>query len=357
MHSAKGLEWPIVIPINSPTALDEHLQFLHRRSDDTVHFKLLGEAGPHYELVKTDERDQIRRERIRLWYVALTRACDLLLLPRQSERAPTDWLSLLDPRLEELPSFDGSGLSEDLPQGGEQPENEQDEVKWKEEAATIAATRRTITWRSPSRHESFPNQEPAPSEEEIYTDTTSLGETLPATSEPALPSGTIQGGRERGLVLHKLLEEILTGEATEEGGALESRATVLLAQLGVPVVDRPEDGPCAPEIAATAARALLIPEVAALRTRLLPEMTIFSAESTSTGTAYIGGVADALAVNPDGTIDVIIDWKSDVNPTENEISLYRRQVQDYLDATSGREGMLVFATSGKVLKIDGPISG
>src|ERR1700719_3264292 len=80
MHSAKGLEWPIVIPINSPTMLDDDMKFLHRRSDNTVHFKLLSEAGPHYDMVKNDERDQLRRERIRLWYVALTRACDLLLL-------------------------------------------------------------------------------------------------------------------------------------------------------------------------------------------------------------------------------------------------------------------------------------
>jgi hypothetical protein len=82
-------------------------------------------------------------------------------------------------RLEELPTFDGSGLSDDLPQVPEQPENQQDEAQWKKEAAKIAATRRRITWRSPSRHESFPNQEPAPLEEELYTDTASLGETFP----------------------------------------------------------------------------------------------------------------------------------------------------------------------------------
>jgi ATP-dependent exoDNAse (exonuclease V) beta subunit len=44
MHLAKGLEWPIVIPINSPTELYDDTSFLHRRSDDTVHFKLLDQA-------------------------------------------------------------------------------------------------------------------------------------------------------------------------------------------------------------------------------------------------------------------------------------------------------------------------
>ena len=31
MHSAKGLEWPIVIPINSTTALWSDSSFLYRR--------------------------------------------------------------------------------------------------------------------------------------------------------------------------------------------------------------------------------------------------------------------------------------------------------------------------------------
>ncbi|MEK4031788.1 UvrD-helicase domain-containing protein [Methylocystis sp. IM2] len=103
IHSSKGLEWPIVIPVNSPTELDENLTFLHRRSDDTAHFKLLGRAPPAYEVVKNEERNQLRRERVRLWYVASTRACDLLLLPRQSERSPSDWFSLLGARLDEFP--------------------------------------------------------------------------------------------------------------------------------------------------------------------------------------------------------------------------------------------------------------
>jgi exodeoxyribonuclease-5 len=44
-----------------------------------VHFKILDQAPADYETVKSAERDQLRRERVRLWYVAITRACDLLL--------------------------------------------------------------------------------------------------------------------------------------------------------------------------------------------------------------------------------------------------------------------------------------
>jgi ATP-dependent exoDNAse (exonuclease V) beta subunit len=98
-----------VIPINSPTELYNDASFLHRRSDDTVHFRLLDQASAEYEQVKVAERDQLRRERVRLWYVAVTRACDLLLLPRQSERKGNDWMSIVDLRLEDLPTFSGLG--------------------------------------------------------------------------------------------------------------------------------------------------------------------------------------------------------------------------------------------------------
>jgi len=127
---------------------------------------------------------------------------------------------------------------------------------WRAEAATIAAMRRTIVWRSPSRHEAVVGEQAVPSEEEIFTDAAALGESLPADAGPALPRGTIQGGRERGLVLlHKLLEEVLTGETAESLGALEVRARSLLAELGVAECESPADGPHPAEIATSTLRA------------------------------------------------------------------------------------------------------
>ena len=84
IHSAKGLEWPIVIPINSTTVPRVDQSFLYRRRDDSVHFKVFGFPSPDYDHVCQEEAEELRRERVRLWYVALTRARDLLLLPRQT---------------------------------------------------------------------------------------------------------------------------------------------------------------------------------------------------------------------------------------------------------------------------------
>jgi ATP-dependent exoDNAse (exonuclease V) beta subunit len=195
-----------------------------------VHFKLLDQATADYELVKTAERDQLRRERVRLWYVAITRACDLLLLPRQSGRKGYDWMSIVDLRLADLPTFDHRAIAytSDLPVV-EEPENNQDQTTWRGEIATIAAARRSIVWRSPSRHE-MPSDAPPPLDrDEIFADAGALSQQLPNASDNAAAARAIRGGRERGLVVHKLLEEVLTGETSDYADALEIRARALLA--------------------------------------------------------------------------------------------------------------------------------
>jgi ATP-dependent exoDNAse (exonuclease V) beta subunit len=352
MHLAKGLEWPIVIPINSPTELYDDTSFLHRRSDDTVHFKLLDQAPADYDAVKTAERDQLRRERVRLWYVAITRACDLLLLPRHTERKGNDWMSIVDLKLDDLPAFDPRAIvyAPELPDAAE-PRNSQDETTWRSEAATIAATRRSIVWRSPSRHEMPHDAAPPAERDEIFADAAALSDELPREPDNSAVATTIRGGRERGLVVHKLLEEVLTGETADQAEALENRARALLDQLGVPDAARPEDGPHAPELAATTLRALAIPEIAACRSRLVPELTVFSAQADDDRTTYVGGVADALAYLPLGIIDLVIDWKTDVSPSVQQIDLYRAQMRDYLAATGAAEGLLVFVTTGQLVRV------
>jgi hypothetical protein len=120
----------------------------------------------------------------------------------------------------------------------------------------------------------------------------------------------------------------------------------LLAQLGITEAARPEDGPHAPELAATTLRALAIPEIAECRSRLLPEMTVFSAQADDDRTIYVGGIADAVAYQPTGAIDLVVDWKTDINPSAQQIELYREQLGDYLVATGAPEGLLVFVTTG-----------
>jgi ATP-dependent exoDNAse (exonuclease V) beta subunit len=185
----------------------------------------------------------------------------------------------------------------------------------------------------------------------VFVGEGALSESIPAETQRDDERSAVKGGRERGLVVHKLLEEVLTGETGEDTETLESRARTLLSELGVAEAKRAEDGPHAPELAASVRRALGIPEVAALRHRLLPEMTVLSAEPAGQGTIYVGGVADAVAFDGGNNVDVVVDWKSDVEPATAVVDLYREQVRDYLAATGGKEGLLVFVTSGRVERV------
>ena len=80
-------------------------------------------------------------------------------------------------------------------------------------------------------------------------------------------------------------------------------------------------------------------------------MTVFSAEPAGQASIYVGGVADALALDANNNIEVVIDWKSDVEPTAEVTKLYREQVRDYLAATGGKYGLLVFVTTCRIERV------
>ena len=345
MHSAKGLEWPIVIPINSTTAPWSDTSFLYQRRDDSVHFRIFGFPSLDYETVRQKETEELRLERIRLWYVALTRARDLLLLPRQSERIGGDWFSLINIDIEALPLFDRARFGE-APQatdGGNS--NAQDAATWEREAVAIVANQRRISWRRPSRH-----KDPAEPVEEAEAVFASADAILEAISEETEETH-IRGGRERGYILHKLMEEVLIGETPGDIGSVQARATEFVAQLGFKEAQDASTGLCSVEMAATIMRTLKLPEIAALRPRLVPEFRVFASAIEGSAATLTAGIADAVAIDEEDHIDVVVDWKSDVNPGAEQIEMYRNQVRDYLRLTAAQTGLIVFLGSERVDKV------
>ena len=347
IHSAKGLEWPIVIPINSTTSLWSDMSFLYRRFDDSVHFRVFDFPSLDYDSVAQDEAEELRRERVRLWYVALTRARDLLLLPRQTERIPDDWLSLVSLDMNSLPLLDLSGLKVSLDQPAATTINVQDLATWQREAAVIAASEHRIVWHQPSRHEG-----------QVAVKETSqrifAGAEIPLERLPLEDEKIIQGGRERGLILHKLMEEVLTGETSENVAGLQARATELLAQLGIPDSEDAAAGPSSGEMASAVQRALQLPDVVALRPRLLPEFRVYAGILADRTMSLTAGIADAVAIGEGGRIEAVIDWKSDVAPSPDQIETYRGQVREYLAATGAQNGLVVFLTSTRVERVKLP---
>ena len=63
------------------------------------------------------------------------------------------------------------------------------------------------------------------------------------------------------------------------------------------------------------------------------------------------GVADAVVREADGTLGLVVDWKSDVDPAPATLTQYRAQVGAYLAATGAPEGMIVFLTDGRIERV------
>ena len=345
MHSAKGLEWPIVIPINSATRPRIATNFLFRRRDNSVHFKMFDFPSPEFGAVREEENTEQHRERIRLWYVALTRARDLLLLPRQSERDNGDWFSLIDVPVAKLPALAMSPEAPVPAAGAAAHPNDQDAAAWEREAAVIAANRRRISWHRPSLHEGL--QEPEEEPEYVFADADGLLEAGAAKSGGMRVRGTL----DRGTILHKLMEEILTGETAGNPEPVQARAADLIAQLGLEDSPDAAAGPSSAELAAVAVGALQIPEIAALWPRLIPEFGVYANEIDGSEAVLVAGIADAVAVAETGRVEVVVDWKSDVDPGAAQRARYRAQVRDYLRATGARTGLIVYLTSGWVDRV------
>ena len=105
IHSSKGLEWPVVIPINTASGARPPEQFVHRRDDDTLHWVLGDVVPPNLAEAMSAEMQLGSEERLRLLYVACTRAMDLLVLSEFSWCNDASWARNLDFRLNQLPEL------------------------------------------------------------------------------------------------------------------------------------------------------------------------------------------------------------------------------------------------------------
>ncbi|MCG7400489.1 MULTISPECIES: UvrD-helicase domain-containing protein [Caballeronia] len=345
MHASKGLEWPVVIPVNTMTGVKAADGAVGQRATDTFLCPVLGINPSGYAEAREDEKAELARERIRLWYVAATRARELLVLPRLNVEAPENaWIGLLDLAIDALPALDVGGLASAVGTAATVPENAQTRTTFAAEAQAIAERERRLLWLAPSRDESasgpvLQRTEPDASQSIV-------------TMLDAGPGAPIQGGRERGLILHKLFEEVLTGETADDSTALAVRATELIAmfpRLATADASRPIS---AQELADCVTRTLKLPEIAPLRATLIPEYPVYRAIEEGSCETATSGVADALTLGADGRPVVVIDWKGDVRPDARTVEHYCSQVRAYLDITGAQRGLIVFATTGAIVAVE-----
>jgi exodeoxyribonuclease-5 len=346
MHAAKGLEWPIVIPVNTMTAVKGPDNAVVDRQTGTFYCPILGVAPEGHEAVHDAEKAELNRERVRLWYVAATRARELLVLPR-SDVTPgkSAWNALIELNLPGLPAIDPAELPAPAAPPGSVSLNHQTRTDFAAQASAIADRQKHLVWCAPSRSEGDGGDVLTVEEGDIWS----------SGHDGSMPdlnaSAAIQGGLHRGLILHKLMEEILSVETPDEPAAVMARAVELIRSLGKVPVSDPATGLAAEELAGCVARTLALPEVASLRPRLHAEFPVYSVKADDGGETATAGIADALTLSPTGVPDVVVDWKSDVNPSAATLDHYRAQVRAYLDITGAREGLIVLMTTGSVLGV------
>ncbi len=347
MHAAKGLEWPIVVPVNTMTQITVPDNAVTKRATGHFYCPVFGVKPTGYEAARDTEKAELDRERIRLWYVAATRARELLVLPRLDVTAKgTAWISLLDLSQADLSALDLSHLPPEIGFDGTDAQNAQTREIFGAEAEKTAARRRRIVWLAPSRDENVTGSALQIELPEILMN---AADDSPIEDRLA---PAIQGGRERGIILHKLIEEVLTGETAETEQALVARAEVLILAIGQQVAPDPAQGLATAELAACVLRALALPEIVALRPNLLPEFPVYASTLTEGQEEATAGIADAIAFGPDGSPQVIVDWKSDVAPSPDVLDHYRAQVHAYLDMTKAKLGLIVLMTTGTVIPVE-----
>ncbi|MVT64839.1 AAA family ATPase [Bradyrhizobium pachyrhizi] len=331
VHSSKGLEWPVVIPINCVSQPRRPEKFVYRRNDETLHWALGSVTPPSLKGALQGEIQEKRNEDLRLLYVACTRAMELLVVPAFTWSDDASWAKLLDFRLDQVPELDLAYL----PQRSFIPpapvENQQSADLFAAEQLRLEKAHQLIRWIHPS--DSDPDVVPI----QLSTPQDEGG--------PLQPSLTIEGGRTRGVILHKLMEELLTGELDGSFSAVKSRADVLRKQLDASTPD-PE------EMASTALRTLSLAELQPFQGALTAEVTIYGVAPISVQVLIVGR-ADAVARVGDGSL-VVFDWKSDIAPKESDRSAYRQQLAQYMHVIGAQRGAIVYMTSGYVDWIAAP---
>lgn len=333
MHSAKGLEWPVVIPVNSSTLFKPQDQFVYRQSNDTIHWIVGGLEPPELAAARQEEEFREARQRERLWYVATTRARDLLVIPDLPGASSRSWSRVMDLGQSSLGELRTDALPAPESTPAHTQVNEQTEAVFLSEAERIVAASAPIVWDRPSQRD--PDRS-ADITDGFVVDMTSDGQRI------------VGAGALRGNVLHKLMEELLNGELPSIREQAIQRAAELLEQLQ-PIVDDQDEssGPDPVEMATTAIRTLGLPELTPFIPWLIPEIPLWAARPPR----FIAGRADAVMMEGD-RIALVVDWKSDANPDAAAQGAHAAQLRDYLVVTGAERGAVVYMSTGHVSWIE-----
>jgi hypothetical protein len=304
---------------------------VHRQSDNSLHWVIGGVSSSALSLVREEQARRQALENQRMWYVACTRARDLLVVPYLSSAGPAAWSKLLNLRYDLLKELQFHALEPGPTTGPEAAAVPQDAALFARQAAIVQAATPALRWINPSAHDADRAEFLKPT---LATEPSNAFDYV----EP------IGAGRIRGLILHKLMEELLTGELSPHGDVVV-RATRLLDELlAIDPVGGPFPVPA--ELAATALQTFRLSYVQRLLPVLVPEVSVWGELGPD---KLLAGRVDALAIE-DGRILEVLDWKSDRDTAMHRVA-HVQQLQNYLRATLAPRGSIIYMTTGEVVPV------
>ena len=330
MHGAKGLEWPVVVPINTATRLVSRLDFALERERAVLHVPVFGGFLPGATKAIDREGRELALERHRLLYVAATRARSLLVLPRLPFEVPRSWAALLGP-LMSLQRWEAKPV---VPT----PRDALIPMTPAPDAETFRAQERAIRSNANSMRRVSPHRAgPARGEAAEWA----LGAVGGWSDGGDLSASD---GLFRGSVVHSLIEDVLAGVLPENFEALSDRACRVASDLCVETF-------CAEEAASYALRALAAVAPLRCRYRIVSEYPVCASSKEGGAEEVTLGFADAVALDVDDRVALVLEWKTDDAPSSSTIERYLVQVRTYVRATGATEGIIVFASNGKTLRV------
>ena len=342
MHSAKGLEFPVVIlrDLDYSPRSDQPVVLVD--PDTGAAAVSIGSASggtqirsPEYQALAQAEEEHRVAEEVRLAYVAATRARDHLLVSRhcrqsQDGKFPNAIIETIVEQSQTLPHSEIGAVSDPPPrpatagQANGSPSLIYDAQTWRRERAESVANRSlpqaiTATWLA--RRASSDKVGASMPEEAAIED-------KDAEPDAEQPWRSGRGGTAFGSALHAVLQHAV-GEILPRLPVADDRSLdELLAQLES-AIDRlavwqaGEGGVhgSAGAIARLAKRAVRHESVvAALRAKQLwPEIPVAARIGTAIDSVVIEGIIDLLYLDHDGQL-VILDYKSDDVPDDAAVS-------------------------------------
>jgi exodeoxyribonuclease-5 len=154
IHSAKGLEWAVVILVNLSGTIYAPIDVAMDRLAGRFHMKAFGRSPVGCEAAMDLEGRHDRQQRERLCYVAATRARDLLLLPDPWQIGSGNlWLKVVDLGLDNVDAIVWPDQAGAAPARRNEAPNTQDRDRFVAEADVINELQPRIERITPSRNE------------------------------------------------------------------------------------------------------------------------------------------------------------------------------------------------------------